>query len=288
MRSAATRQLLDLDALVEAALAEDLGTGDRTTEWTVPADALGRARVLARAGGVIAGTLPAARTFERLDPDLALGWTVEEGERVEAKSELLRLEGRLRSILSAERTALNFLGRLSGIATLAARFVEAVAGTKCRILDTRKTIPGWRALEKQAAAAGGALNHRMGLYDMVLIKENHIRAAGGVRQALRSALAHARAAGLPTEVEVRSLEELRVALEEAPDRILLDHFSPEELREAVRVTRAVASPWPQLEASGGVTIETVREIARTGVDCISVGAITQSARALDLSLLVDV
>lgn len=287
MRAAPTRRILDLDVLVDAALAEDLGDGDRTTEWTVPAGARGGARVLARAAGVVAGTLAAARTFERVNAELVLAWRVADGERVVPGSELLRVEGSLASILAAERTALNFLGRLSGIATLAARFVEAVRGTRCRIADTRKTTPGWRALEKGAAAAGGAVNHRMGLYDMVLIKENHVRAAGGLRPALRAALAGARPAGLAVEVEVRTLDELRAALEEAPDRILLDNLPPEELREAVRRAGRAGSSRPLLEASGGITLETAGEMARTGVDLISVGAITHSAPALDLTLLVD-
>lgn len=288
MRAAASRRVLSLDALVDAGLAEDLGAGDWTTEWTVGADATGRADVLARAEGVIAGTLPAGRTFERLDPALGLDWRVREGGRVVPGSEVLRVEGRLRSILAAERTALNFLGRLSGIATLASRFVAAVEGTGCRIVDTRKTTPGWRALEKRAAAVGGAGNHRMGLYDMVLIKENHIRAAGGLRPALRAAISRARPSGLAVEVEVGSIAELRVALEERPDRILLDNLSVEELEEAVRTTRAADPPRPELEASGGITLDTVGEVARTGVDLASVGAITHSAPALDLTvLLVD-
>lgn len=277
-----------LDALVDAALAEDLGEeGDRTTEWTVPAGATGRARVVAKAAGVLAGSLPAGRVFERVDPDLALSWKVEEGAPVTPGSEVLEVRGALAPILTAERTALNFLARLSGIASLAARFAEAVRGTGCRIADTRKTTPGWRALEKRAAAAGGAVNHRMGLYDMVLVKENHIRAAGGLRPALRSALPAASAAGLAVEVEVGTLEELATALEEGADRILLDNMSPAELREAVRRARGRDGARPLLEASGGITLETAREVAGTGVDLISVGAITHSAPALDLSLLVD-
>lgn len=279
---------LGLGELVEAALAEDLGRGDVTTEWTVPAGARGRAGIVAREAGVLAGTGPADAVFRRLDPDVDLRWRAADGDRVAAGSRMAELEGRLRPLLSAERTALNFLGRLSGVATLTRRFVEAVEGTGCRITDTRKTTPGWRRLEKAATAAGGAVNHRMGLDDMVLVKENHVRAAGGVAGALEAVLPRAREAGLPVEVEVASLEELDEALGSAPDRILLDNMDLATLSRAVRRAReATGEQGPVLEASGGITLETVRRVAGTGVDLVSVGALTHSAPSLDLSLLVE-
>lgn len=283
----ASERALSTRELVEAALAEDVGDGDRTTLWTVPEDARGRATVLSRARGVVAGTAPAGLVFRLLDAELKLRWLLADGARVEPEQPVLEVRGALRPILTGERTALNFLGRLSGIATLTARFVEAVAGTGCRITDTRKTTPGWRALEKEATVAGGAVGHRRGLYDMVLIKENHIRAAGGVREALRAARARAGRERLQVEVEVRTVEELEAALEEGPDRILLDNMTLPELRRAVGRVRSLPPPHPLLEASGGIDLRSVRAVARTGVDLVSVGAITHSAPALDLTLLVD-
>lgn len=279
---------LGLEELVEAALAEDLGSGDVTTEWTVPGDARGRAKIVAREEGVLAGTRAAEVVVLQLDPGAEIRWRGRAGDPVEAGGEVAELEARLRPLLSAERTALNFLGRLSGIATLTARFVGAVEGTGTRITDTRKTTPGWRRLEKAATAAGGAVNHRMGLHDMVLVKENHLRAAAGVAEALRAVLPRAREAGIPVEVEVTSLEELEEALAAAPDRILLDNMDPPALSRAVRrAGEAAGEERPLLEASGGITLENVRRVAETGVDLISVGALTHSAPALDLSLLVD-
>lgn len=274
--------------LVEAALAEDLGDGDRTTEWSVPAGARARARIVARASGVLAGTGPAGLAFRLLDAGAEPGWRAADGDPVEAGATVARVEGPLAALLSAERTALNFLGRLSGVATLTARFVAAVEGTGCRITDTRKTTPGWRRLEKAATAAAGAVNHRMGLDDMVLLKENHLRAAGGVAEALEAVRPRARDAGLAVEVEVTGPEELEAALAGSPERILLDNMDPDELRRAVRRTRELdPEDRPLLEASGGVTLESVREVAGTGVDLISVGALTHSAPALDLSMLVE-
>ena len=280
----------EVDRLIEAALAEDVGAGDWTTLWTVSEEARGSATILARAGGVIAGTGPAGAVFRKLDPEVGVEWSRADGDRVQAGDEVARLEGRLHAILTGERTALNFLGRLSGIATLTARYVEAVAGTGCRVIDTRKTTPGWRGLEKRAVAAAGGENHRIGLYDMVLLKENHIRHAGGVGRALDLVLPRARAAGLPVEVEVTDLEELSMAIgrraEDRADRVLLDNMSEEQLREAVRMVRALDPPLPLLEASGGVTLDAVRRIAETGVDLVSVGALTHSAATLDVSLLL--
>ncbi len=278
---------LELTELVAAALAEDLGEGDVTTLWTVPAGARGRAVVVVRETGVLAGRDAADETFRRLDPELERAWTAGDGDRLERGEAVVRLEGRLAPILAGERTALNFLGRLSGVATLTARYVEAVEGLACRITDTRKTTPGWRRLEKAATAAGGAINHRMGLWDMVLIKENHVRAAGGVAAAIRAARERAGAAGVEVEVEVRDQAELEAALDASPDRILLDNMAPDALRRAVRTVEERPPPRPLLEASGGVTLATVRAVAECGVDLVSVGALTHSAPSLDLSLMVE-
>lgn len=281
---------LSEEALVEAALAEDIGEADWTTSWTVPMDAHGDARIVARSEGVIAGTRPAGTAFRMLDPEMAIRWTRADGDRVSPAATVCELSGSLASILTAERTALNFLGRLSGVASLASRYVEAVQGTGSTIVDTRKTTPGWRRLEKEAVIAGGAKNHRAGLWEMVLLKENHLRAAGGVERALDLVLPEARDRRIEVEIEVTGLAELRQALERAPtarpDRILLDNMSPPALREAVRLTEQQGPPTPLLEASGGITLESVRRIAETGVDLISVGSLTHSASALDLSLLV--
>lgn len=270
-----------------AALAEDVGDGDRTTAWTIAEGTRGTARIFARASGVIAGVPLADATLEAADPGLVRRWRVSEGDAVEPGDELVTIRGALRSILTAERATLNGLSHLSGIATLASRYVRAIEGTGARILDTRKTTPGWRRLEKAAAAAGGAVNHRMGLYDMVLIKENHIRGAGGVGAALAAVRSRARAEGLEVEIEVTGADELDEALRHGPDRILLDNLAPAELADAVRRVRERPEPHPLLEASGGVTLDTVREVASAGVDLISVGAITHSAPALDLSLQVE-
>lgn len=275
------------EELVRRALDEDVGDGDRTTRWTVPGDSTGVAKIVARERGVLAGTGLAARTFTLLDSSLRVEFEIEDGEPVEAGALVGRVDGRLAPILTAERTALNFLGRLSGIATLARRYVDAVRDTHCRITDTRKTTPGWRGLEKRATRAGGAVNHRAGLYDMVLIKENHVRACGGVSAALDAVREEARGEGLEVEVEVSSLAELEEALDGGPHRILLDNMSTEMMRTAVDRAGSRSGPRPLLEASGGVTLESVRQVAHTGVDLISVGALTHSAPALDLSLLLD-
>lgn len=277
---------VDLEALVEAALREDVGDGDRTSQWAVPEAATGVAHVVAKAAGVVAGTEPAERTFRHVDSDVELAWRLEDGSWVAPGEEIVEIRGSLRSIFTAERTALNFLAHLSGVATLAARFVQAVRGTGCRVADTRKTLPGWRALEKAAVRSGGAVNHRRGLYDMVLLKENHIRAAGGVGPALRAVKGPASAERLAVEIEVRSLEELDQALAEEPDRVLLDNMSVEELEKAVERVRRLSAHRPLLEASGGVDLQRARRVAETGVDMISVGAITHSAPALNLSLLL--
>src|SRR5438270_1230766 len=267
--------------LIDRALREDLGDGDVTSLAVVPADALTRARIEQKAEGVIAGLHAAESLFRRVAPELRWHPHVAEGEWRD-KGLVAEVAGTARSILAGERVALNFLGRLSGVATLTARYVRAVEGTGARILDTRKTTPGLRALEKQAVVAGGGENHRSGLFDAILVKENHSELAGGVAQATRLALAAA-GGDLPVEVECRSLEEVREALSEGAGRILLDNMPPATMREAVELVDGRAA----LEASGGVTLDSVRAIAESGVDYISVGALTHSAPALDVSLTLE-
>jgi nicotinate-nucleotide pyrophosphorylase (carboxylating) len=274
------------EPLIRLELEADLGDGDRTSEWTIPADAEGEAWITAKEDGVACGVSIARRVFESVDATVEVVERVDDGARVIPADRVLGISGCVRSILAAERTALNFLARLSGIATLTARYVEAIAGTACRVADTRKTTPGWRMLEKYAVATGGGMNHRRGLYDMVLIKENHIRAAGGVTQAIGAARPGARQEGLEVEVEVTNELELVEALGHAPDRVLLDNMTLDELAAAVATVRRSPRPHPLIEASGGVTLGTVRDIAGTGVDYVSVGALTHSAPALDFSLLV--
>jgi nicotinate-nucleotide pyrophosphorylase (carboxylating) len=272
---------------IARALSEDIGPGDVTSEATVPAEARGRARIVQKQPGVVTGLAVAAEAMRQCGVDEFEG-LVSEGEwQGGVPADVALATGPARALLAAERTALNFLGHLSGVATLTARFVEEVEGTGVRILDTRKTTPGMRALEKAAVVAGGGHNHRMGLHDAVLIKENHIAMAGGLVRAVRVAReAHPQ---LSVEVECRNPDEVVEALEAGADRLLLDNMDPEALRAAVslRDAEAGADGGPALEASGGVTLETVREIAETGIDFISVGAITHSAPNLDFSMLVE-
>jgi nicotinate-nucleotide pyrophosphorylase (carboxylating) len=270
--------------LIDLAIEEDRGPGDWTSRWIVPARTRLRARILARAAGVIAGLTPALAVFMRLDGRIETHFLVQEGSRVAAGDVIAEVRGPGRAILTGERVALNFLQHLSGIATLTRRFVDAIEGTRAQILDTRKTTPGWRALEKAAVRAGGGTNHRFGLYDVVLIKDNHIAQAGGVREAIRRVRDHNTRA-LPVIVEVTTLEDLAVALAENVDRILLDNMELETMREAVRRVRQ-HEPRPEIEASGNMALERVRAVAETGVDFISVGALTHSSPALDVSLEV--
>ena len=270
-----------LEEALRAWLREDLGQGDLTSLLVVPEDIEGEAVILAKEGGVLAGLWVAERVFALADPRTAFAPLVAEGARVAEGTEVARVRGPLRGILAGERLALNLLQRLSGIATLTRAYVEALAGTKAQILDTRKTTPGLRALEKYAVRVGGGRNHRYGLFDGILIKENHVRAAGGVGEAVRRAKARA-PHYLKVEVEVRDLAELEEALEAGADLILLDNFPLEALREAVR---RVGGRVP-LEASGNMTLERAKAAAEAGVDYVSVGALTRSAKALDLSLLV--
>jgi nicotinate-nucleotide pyrophosphorylase (carboxylating) len=270
-----------LDELVRRALGEDLGTGDVTSEATVPASARGRAVVSQKQPGVIFGLELAALTFTTLDAQALVEPVAVEGQWREAGEVVLRVSGEARALLAGERTALNFLAHLSGIATFTARCVRELDGTEARILDTRKTTPGLRLLEKAAVRAGGGTNHRTGLYDAILLKENHIALAGGVAAAV--AAARARAPELTLEVEVRDAGEIEQALDAGATRLLLDNMGVAELRAAVAQVAGRA----ELEASGGVTFERLREIAATGVDFISLGALTHSAPALDLSMILE-
>ncbi|MFI5005373.1 MAG: carboxylating nicotinate-nucleotide diphosphorylase [Solirubrobacterales bacterium] len=273
----------ELTALVRRALEEDVGPGDVTTEATVAVEARARATIVQKAPGAIYGLDAAEAAFALLDPGARCERFVEEGVWRERGGPVLAVEGSARALLTAERTALNFLGHLSGVATMAARAAIAVQGTGARVLDTRKTTPGLRALEKAAVAAGGAHNHRAGLYDAILIKENHIAAAGGIAQAVARAREAAPALAETLEVEVRTSEEIEQALAAGAPRLLLDNMDDAQLRAAVAQVAGRA----QLEASGGVTLQTLRARAETGVEWVSMGALTHSAPALDLSLLLE-
>ena len=277
--TAACRRLLEL------ALAEDLGTtGDRTSLATIPGTTLARAAFVARASGVLAGLPAAALVADAIDPALIFTAVVEDGSQIDRGMTLATLSGSLRSILAVERTALNFVQRLSGVASLTRRFVDAVRGYRAKVLDTRKTTPGWRVLEKYAVRMGGGTNHRLGLYDGILIKDNHLAGLGGdVHKAVESARAFTGNAGLSVEIEVDTLDQLEKALAVQAEIVLLDNMNCEQLREAVRL-RDAKSPGVLLEASGGVNLGGVREIAATGVDRISIGSLTHSAPALDIAL----
>jgi len=272
-----------VDRAVAEALAEDLGLGgDITTLATVPEGTRASGAIAARKEGTVSGIQLAHAAFKTLDPFAIFETVVADGDKVEAGGVIARIKGDARALLTAERTALNFLGRLSGIATLTARYVDAVAGTKARIIDTRKTTPGLRALEKFAVRCGGGVNHRFGLFDAVLIKDNHIVAAGGISRALERARAHA-GHMVKVEIEVTTLDEIDEALQLSPDALLLDNMSLPTLKAAVaEVAGRVVT-----EASGGVSLESVRAIAETGVDLISVGALTHSAPVLDIGLDFD-
>jgi nicotinate-nucleotide pyrophosphorylase (carboxylating) len=273
----------DLAAQVEAALREDIGSGD-VTAALVPAAQQVRGSVITREAAVLCGCAWAQEIFRRLDPRVELQWLAADGVALNAGQTLLRISGPARAVLTGERTALNFLQLLSGTATVTHRYVEAVAGTPCRILDTRKTLPGLRSAQKYAVRCGGAENHRMGLYDRVLIKENHIAAAGSITGAIEAA--RRSAPGVAVEVEVESLNELQEALNAQPDIIMLDEFSLEDMRTAVTLNRGRGAP-ARLEASGSVALEQVRAIAECGVDFISIGALTKHVHAIDLSLRLE-
>ncbi|MFN6115649.1 MAG: carboxylating nicotinate-nucleotide diphosphorylase [Flavobacteriales bacterium] len=271
------------DALIDLALREDIGDGDHTTLSTIPPDARGAARLLVKDQGVLAGVELAQAIAHRFDPDLHFKLFLQDGATISKGDVAFTIMGSSRSILIVERLMLNFMQRMSGIATLTHRFVQAVEGTGCRILDTRKTTPGLRAIEKWAVRIGGGHNHRHGLYDMVMIKDNHVDMAGGIQQAIAAARAYQVQQGLhlPIEVETRSMSEVEQVLATGGvQRIMLDNFTPEQLRTAVQ---HIAGRF-ETEASGGITLETVRSYAETGVDFVSVGALTHSVPSLDLSM----
>ena len=268
-----------LEPVVRAALAEDVGSGDRTTDGLVPTDAQCRATLELEEPGVVCGVAAVRAVFQTLDPAVSVEVLLADGSRItDVPARIATIEGPARAILTGERTALNIFGRLCGIATLTARYVDLVDGTGAAILDTRKTTPGLRALERYAVRCGGGVNHRFGLHDAILVKENHLRIAGGIAPAV-AALRN----GRPIEVEAETLDDVAEALAAGVERILLDNMTPEQVRQAVELVDGRA----QLEASGGITLATVRAYSDTGVDFISVGALTHSARALDVSLEVE-
>lgn len=276
----------DIDLLIQSALHEDLGaSGDVTSKLLLDASKTGEAYIIAKQAGVVAGLPIAEQVFRTVDHEMRITALVEDGAKVRASDKILTFSGSLLSILAAERTALNFLQRLSGIATLTSKFVEAAGDSGTRILDTRKTTPGLRSLEKYAVRVGGGQNHRTSLYDMILIKENHIKSAGGLRNAVTTIKGRMRAQALKLKIEVecQNLQEVKDALASTVDRIMLDNMSIQQVQDAVQIAKGRV----ELEVSGGITLENVGEYAETGVDFISAGALTHSARALDLSLLLE-
>ena len=270
------------DAIIKSALAEDIGSGDITSKAIVDVGARWSGRIVARAPGVVAGLGIAARTFEIVDPSTQVKLVVPDGSKVDAGRVLAKIDGAARSLLTAERVALNFLGRLSGIATLTRRYVDATAGTNAKITDTRKTTPGLRALERYAVRAGGGVNHRFGLADAVLIKDNHVAAVGSVKEAVRRARAGVES-GIVVEIECDRLDQVTEALEAGADSVLLDNMDAVTMRKAAGLARGKAI----VEASGGMTLERVAETTASGVDVISIGALTHSAPALDIALDFD-
>jgi nicotinate-nucleotide pyrophosphorylase (carboxylating) len=282
-----TESTTEVEELVARALAEDLGEGDVTSEATVPEEATARARIVQKEPGVVFGLAVVDEAMRQCGVEHVDNLVVEGQWRQEVPAEVLLASGSARALLAAERTAINFLGHLCGIATLTARYAEAVVGTGATILDTRKTTPGLRRLEKAAVAAGGGINHRLGLYDAILIKENHIAAAGGLAKAVYAA--RTAQPEMAIEVEVRNLDEAAYALGTGADRLLLDNMSPEAMREAAALRdETTGETAVSLEASGGVTLENVREVAEAGVEFISVGALTHSAPTLDFSMLLEI
>lgn len=267
----------EIEANVRRALLEDVGSGDITAQL-IPAERLAKATVISRDAAVIAGTAWVDAVFRHLDPRVAVHWQVMDGDRVQPNQALLHVEGPARSLLTGERSALNFLQMLSGVATKARHYADIVANTQVKLLDTRKTLPGLRFAQKYAVTCGGCHNHRIGLFDAFLIKENHIAACGGIAQAITAA--HKIAPGKPVEIEVESLDELREALDAGADIVMLDELSLDDMREAVRLNAGRA----KLEASGGINDDTLLVIAETGVDYISIGAMTKDVKAVDLSM----
>ncbi len=274
-----TEQLTD--DLLTLAFAEDIGDGDHTTLSTIPADARGRQRLIIKEEGILAGVDVARRVFERLDPELKMTVMIPDGSHVKPGDVAFEVEGPVKSLLQAERTMLNIMQRMSGIATTTARYQDRLKGLKTKVLDTRKTTPGMRMLEKEAVRIGGGTNHRIGLFDMILIKDNHVDFAGGIPQAVESARRYLKERGkdLKIEVEVRNTPEILQALEAGVDRIMLDNFTPEATAEAVKLINGRA----EVESSGGITLDTLRAYGEAGVDFISVGALTHSVKSLDMS-----
>lgn len=270
-----------IDDLLTLAFAEDVGDGDHTTLSTIPADEMGKQHLLIKEEGILAGVEIARKVFEKFDPSLKMTVMIGDGAHVHPGDIAFVVEGPVRSLLQTERTMLNIMQRMSGIATVTNRYQSLLEGLKTKVLDTRKTTPGLRMLEKEAVKIGGGSNHRIGLFDMILIKDNHIDFAGGIPQAVSAAKKYLKEKGkdLKIEVEVRNTEEINQALEAGVDRIMLDNFSPERTREAVRLINGRT----EVESSGGITIDTLRDYAECGVDFISVGALTHSVKGLDMS-----
>ncbi len=277
-----TQQLVD--ELIDLAFAEDIGDGDATTLSTIPADARGRQRLIVKEEGILAGVEMARRVFAKFDPSLTMEVYIEDGAHVKPGDVAFEVTGPVRSLLQTERTMLNIMQRMSGIATTTARYQSRLEGTGARVLDTRKTTPGMRIMEKEAVAIGGGTNHRIGLFDMILIKDNHVDFAGGIDKAVAAAKQWCADNGkdLKIEVEVRDLNEIDQALAAGVDRIMLDNFTPERTAEAVSHIRA-KNPAVEIESSGGITLDTLRAYGEAGVDFISVGALTHSVKGLDMS-----
>lgn len=273
-----------IDDLLDLAFAEDVGDGDHTTLSTIPADAVGRQQLIIKEDGIIAGVDIARKVFAKFDPNLKMDVFITDGTPVKKGDVAFVVEGPVRSLLQTERIMLNIMQRMSGIATTTARYQKLLDGTGARVLDTRKTTPGMRMLEKEAVRIGGGTNHRIGLFDMILIKDNHVDFAGGIPQAVAAAKAYCKENGknLRIEQEVRNTEEIDQAIEAGVDRIMLDNFTPERTAEAVRHIRKKA-PAVEIESSGGITIDTLRQYGECGVDFISVGALTHSVKGLDMS-----
>lgn len=275
-----TRDML-VDELLDLAFAEDIGDGDHTTLSTIPADEMGRQRLVVKEEGILAGVEVAAKVFEKLDPSLKMTVMIPDGTHVRPGDIAFTVEGPVRSLLIAERTMLNIMQRMSGIATTTARYQQRLEGLHTKVLDTRKTTPGMRMLEKEAVKIGGGCNHRIGLFDMILIKDNHVDFAGGITQAVNAAKKYLaeKDKDLKIEVEVRNTDEINEALAAGIDRIMLDNFTPERTREAVELINGRV----EIESSGGITLDTLREYGECGVDFISVGALTHSVKGLDMS-----
>ncbi len=273
-----------IDDLLTLAFAEDVGDGDHTTLSTIPADEMGRQHLLVKEEGILAGVEMARRVFTKFDPELKMTVFINDGAHVKPGDIAFVVEGKVRSLLQTERIMLNIMQRMSGIATVTAKYQQRLDGLKTKVLDTRKTTPGLRLLEKEAVKIGGGENHRIGLFDMILIKDNHVDFAGGIKEAVAAAKKYCREKGkdLKIEQEVRNEDEIRQALEAGVDRIMLDNFTPERTREAVKLIRSI-NPAVEIESSGGITLDTLRAYGECGVDFISVGALTHSVKGLDMS-----